>query len=76
MGLFFRGFVSRNLHVIRLAYITYITPLLEYVSNVWSPHLLMHILTLRVQRHFTKRITELRERLSILRHIKISSFVM
>jgi len=54
------------------AYITYIRPLLEYVSNVWSPHLLMHINNIeRVQRHFTKRITELhdfsyRERLSIL----------
>jgi len=54
------------------AYITYIRPLLEYVSNVWSSHLLMHINSMeRVQHHFTKRITELRdfsyrERLSFL----------
>jgi len=53
-------------------FITYIRPLLEYASNVWSPHLLMHINSIkRVQRHFTKRLTELRdfsyrERLSIL----------
>jgi len=71
-GLLFRGFVSRNLHVFRQAYITYIKPLLEYASNVWSPHLLMHINSIeKVQRHFTKKITELRdfsyrERLSTL----------
>ena len=72
IGILFRGFASRNLHVFRQAYITYIRPILEYASNVWSPHLLMHINSIeRVQRHFTKRITELRnfsyrERLSIL----------
>jgi len=72
IGLLFRGFVSPKLHVFRQAYITYIRPLLEYASNVWSPHLLMHINSIeRVQRHFTKRLTELRdfsyrERLSIL----------
>lgn len=60
------------MHVFRQAYITYIRPILEYASNVWSPHLLMHINSIeRVQRHFTRRITELRnfsyrERLSIL----------
>jgi len=58
-------------HVFRQAYITYTRPLLEYASNVWSPHLLMHINSIEeVQCHFTKRITELRdnsyrERLSI-----------
>jgi len=50
----------------------YIRPLLECASNVWSPHLLMHINSLeRVERHFTKRITELhdmshQERLTVL----------
>jgi len=49
-------------HVCRRAYITYIRPLLEYASNVWSPHLIMHINLLeRVQRHFTNRITELHD---------------
>ena len=43
IGLLFRGFVSRNLHVLRQAFITYIRPLLEYATNVWSPHLVMHI---------------------------------
>jgi len=59
------------LHVFRQAYITNIRPVLEYASIVWSPHLIMPINYIeRVQRHFTKRITELRdfsynERLSI-----------
>ena len=72
IGILFRGFASRNLHVFRQAYFTDIRPILEYALNVWSPHLLMHINSIeRVQRHFTKRITELRnfsyrERLSIL----------
>jgi len=58
----FSDFASRNLHVFRQAYITYIRPLLEYVSDVWSPHLIMHDNSVdRVQRHFTKRITELRD---------------
>jgi len=72
IGLLFRGFVSRNLHVFRRGYITYIRPLLEYASNVRSPHLIMHINSLEiVQRHFTKRILELhdlsyQERLTVL----------
>jgi len=61
IGLLFRGFVSRNLHVFRRANITY-RLLLEYASNVWSPHLILHINSIeRVQRHFTKRITELHD---------------
>jgi len=36
IGLLFRGFVSRNLLVLRQTYITYVRPLLEYASNVWS----------------------------------------
>jgi len=40
--LLFSGFVPRNLHVFRQAHITYIRPLLEYASDVWSPHLLKY----------------------------------
>jgi len=70
-ALLFSCFISRNLHAFRQAYIT-IRLLLECASNVWSPHLLMHINSMeRVQRYFTKIITELhdcsyRERFSIL----------
>jgi len=57
--LLFISFVSRNVHVFRLAYITYIRPLLEYV-NKYGLLLIMSINRLkRVQQHFTKQITEL-----------------
>jgi len=71
-GSLFRGFVSRNVNVFRQAYITYIRPLSEYASNVWSPRLIMQITSLeRVQRHFTKIIIEphdlfYQERLTVL----------
>ena len=56
----FRGFSTRNISLLRRAYITFIRPILEYASNVWNPHLLKHVNALeRVQRHFTKRITVL-----------------
>ena len=56
-ALIFRSFISRNtLHLTR-AYISYIRPLLEYASPVWSPPL--HYLTdsiESVQRAYTKRL--------------------
>jgi len=80
MGSLFRGFVSRNLHVFRQAYVTYFRALLEYASNVWSPHLLMYInwYIERIERHFTKRTTELSdfsylERLSILNLVTLEN---
>ena len=39
------------------AFKTYVRPLLEYNSSVWSPHLLRDINSIeRVQRRFTKRL--------------------
>ena len=56
-ALIFRSFISRNtLHLTR-AYISYIRPLLEYASPVWSPSL--HYLNdsiESVQRAYTKRL--------------------
>jgi len=61
IDILFRGFVSRNLHAFRQAYIPYTRPLLEYASNVWFSHSLTHINSIeRVQRHSAKRISELR----------------
>ena len=81
--LFFRGFSTRNITLLRRAYTMYVCPILEYAFNVWNPHLLKHLNAVeRVQHHFTKRITELRnvlysERLACLeldtlqcRHLK------
>ena len=42
------------------AFLTYVRPILEDASNVWSPYLIKHINALeRVQKHFTKRIHSL-----------------
>jgi len=61
IGLLSRGLGSRNLHVFRQGYITYIRPL-RICINVWSPHLISHINSSeRVQRHFTKRFIELQD---------------
>ena len=36
-GVFFRGFASRSLDIVRKTFVTYIRPILEYNSNVWNP---------------------------------------
>jgi len=37
IGLLFRCFVTRDMKVLRKAFITYIRPLVEYASSIWSP---------------------------------------
>jgi hypothetical protein len=53
----FRSFLSRNLGTMRLAFITYIRPILEYNSIVRNPNFI-HLIDLieNVQRNFSKRI--------------------
>jgi len=36
-SILFRGFSSRNLNVMKKAFVTYIRPLLEYDSVIWNP---------------------------------------
>ena len=56
-ALIFRGFLSRNTEHLTRAYISYIRPLLEYASTVWSPSLIYLIDSLEsVQRSYTKRL--------------------
>ena len=56
-GIFFRGFCSRDLELVRKAFITYIRPILEYNSIIWNPHEIFLIdLIENVQRNFTKNI--------------------
>jgi len=43
VGVLFKGFASRSLHILRQAFINYVRPVLEYASSVWSPYLLKHI---------------------------------
>ena len=60
VGVLYKGFASRRIDVLRQAYVTYVRPVLEYASSVWSPHLIKHIDALeRVQKQFTRRIPSL-----------------
>ena len=72
ISILFRGFVTRNLYIMRQAFVTYIRPMLEYNSVVWNPRLI-HLIDLieNVQRNFSKRIPSLSslsylERLALL----------
>jgi hypothetical protein len=58
--LILRSFCSKDCRVLLKAYITYVRPLLEYCSLVWSPFTVANINKIEaVQRHFTKNISEL-----------------
>ena len=55
IGLIFRGFVSRNPDLLIRAFGTYVRPILEYPTCVWSPYTLKDIRKLEnVQRYFTR----------------------
>ena len=75
-SLIFRGFLSRDTSHLKRAFITYVRPLVEYVSPVWSPsyiHLINEIES--VQRTFTKRLPGL-DQLTYadrLHHLKLQS---
>ena len=56
-GLIFRGFISRNNGLLMRAYMTYVRPILEYSTCVWSPYMLRDIRQVEdVQRYFTRRM--------------------
>ena len=62
IGILFKGFVTRDIQVLKQAYVTFIRPILEYASMVWSPYKLKHITAIeKIQRHFTRRIPALRD---------------
>jgi hypothetical protein len=53
----FRGFISRNCDILRRAFISYVRPIFEYNTIVWSPCTVYLIDLLEsVQRNFSKRI--------------------
>jgi hypothetical protein len=55
--LILKSFASRNANILVKAFITYVRPLLEYCTPVWSPHTQANIDKIEsVQRRFTKRI--------------------
>ena len=56
----FNDITTRSVPVLRKVFLTYLKPILKYVSNVWAPYLMKHINALeKVQKHFTKRIPSL-----------------
>ena len=62
IGILFRSFVTRDVRTLRQAYVTFIRPILEYASTVWSTYKVKHITAIeRIQRHFTRRISSLHE---------------
>ena len=55
--LIFRCFVSRNIDLLKRAFTTYIRPLLEYCTPLWSPYLIKDVEKIEnVQRYFTRRL--------------------
>ena len=57
-----RFFLSRNPKLLTAAFTSYVRPLLEYASPVWSPHLIKDIDAIeKVQRRFTKSFPNLRD---------------
>ena len=56
-GLIFRGFISKNTDLLKRAFVTYVRPILEYSTCVWSPYMLKDIRKVEdVQRYFTRRL--------------------
>jgi len=54
-----KSFTSRDVAILVKAFVTYVRPLLEYNTVVWSPHLKGDIHTIeKVQRRFTKRFNQ------------------
>ncbi len=62
VGLLFRGFRNRDPKFLTNMYKTYVRPVMEYCSPVWSPWLIGDRQAVeRVQRRFTKRIQGIRD---------------
>jgi hypothetical protein len=55
-NLLFRSFISGNVSILTRAFLTYVRPLVEYCSYIWSPHQIAYIDKIeRVQRYFSRR---------------------
>jgi len=55
-------FISRDAVILTRAFVTYVRPILEYASVIWSPYHVNKISKVEtVQRRYTKRITGLRD---------------
>ena len=70
-NLLFRSFVSQNVSILTRAFLTYVRPILEYCTSIWSPHQSYLIDKIeRVQRYFTRRVL-FRTKLSYIERLQI-----
>ena len=71
VNLLFRSFVSQNVSILTRAFLTYVRPILEYCTSIWSPHKSYLIDKIeRVQRYFTRRVL-FRTKLSYIERLQI-----
>ena len=71
VNLLLRSFISGNVLILTKAYITYVRPLLEYCTYLWSPYQNYLIDKIeRVQRYFSRRVL-FRTKLPYLTRLKI-----
>jgi len=69
--LILRSFLSRDHEILVKAYVTYVRPILEYCSAVWSPHRIDLIYRLEdVQWRFAKKLNG-HANLSYAKHLEI-----
>lgn len=62
IALIFRGFQSRQPDLLVRAYVSFVRPLLEYCSCVWSPVLHKHVNAIeRVQKYFTRKLYNMQD---------------
>jgi len=77
MSLLLRSFLTKDPTILMLGFKTYVLPIVDYCSPVWSPHYMKDIQLIEsVQRQFTKRIPCLRnysypERLKFLNQVTL-----
>jgi len=56
-SLIFRCFYSKHIHLLLKAFVVYVRPLVEYSTQIWSPHTVQLITLIEdVQRSFTRRL--------------------
>ena len=62
-SLILRSFVTRDPVVLTKAFVTYVRPILEYCTSVWSPHTVSNINKIESCKHwFTNRIKGLSDK--------------
>ena len=61
--LILHAFMSRDIPLLKCAFLVYVHPIVEHNSVIWSPYTACNIDAVQVQRRFTKRLPTLRNML-------------